>query len=68
MRSAALLKATAVLELATGIGLLAAPSLVTEVLPGQPLGASVPLLVARVAGAALLAIGLACWLEAAGAG
>jgi hypothetical protein len=60
-----LLKTTAVLELATGIGLLAVPSRVAQALAGRPLADDVSLLVARVAGAALLAIGLACALEAA---
>ena len=64
MNTTTLLKTIAVVESATGVGLLALPSTGVELLAGQPLGSGVPILVARVAGAALFAIGLACWLEA----
>jgi hypothetical protein len=47
-------------EAATGLALLITPSLVADVLLGEPLTAvAVP--VARVAGVALLALGIACW-------
>jgi len=63
MKITVLLKAVAVVELLTGIGLLLAPSLVANLLLGQPLASGVSLVVARVAGMALIAIGLVCWLE-----
>ena len=57
-----LLIVTAVLEAATGLGLALAPALTVFMLFGAPLDAPAGLLVGRVAGAALLALGLACWL------
>ena len=57
-----LLLVTAVLEAGIGIGLLAVPSPVAQVLLGAPLEAPAALTVARVAGVALLALGVACWL------
>jgi hypothetical protein len=59
-----LLIVTAVLEAGIGIGLLVVPSTVAQVLLGAPLDTPVALTVARVAGAALLALGVACWLAA----
>jgi hypothetical protein len=59
-----LLAITAVLEAATGLGLLAVPSVVAQVLLGATLDAPAAVTVARVAGAALLALGVACWLAA----
>lgn len=59
-----LLLVTALLEAGIGIGLLALPSAVAQVLIGTPLAAGASLTVARVAGAALLALGVACWLAA----
>ena len=59
-----LLLTTAVVEAGIGIGLLAAPSVVARLLLGAPLDAPAALTVARVAGAALLALGVACWLAA----
>ena len=58
-----LLRTTAILEAATGIALLLAPELVAQLLLGTQLLTAAALLVARIAGAALLAIGLSCWLE-----
>jgi len=50
----------AVGEAATGVALLIAPSLVGQLLLGEPLaGVAVP--VARVAGIALIGLGIACW-------
>ena len=63
MKTKALLTAIAAIELGTGVGLLLAPSTVAELLLGQPLGSGVPLVVGRVAGIALIAIALVCWLE-----
>lgn len=56
-----LLKLTAVIEAATGLGLIIVPALVVRLLLGNDLlGAGIPL--GRLAGAALLALGIACWL------
>jgi hypothetical protein len=50
----------AVAEAATGLGLLIVPSLVGQMLLGEQLtGVAIP--VARVAGIALIALGIACW-------
>ena len=57
-----LLIITAVLEAATGIGLLVVPSALSRVLLGSPLDGPVALTLARVGGAGLLTIGIACWL------
>ncbi len=57
-----LLATTAIIEAGTGVGLLAAPSVLARLLLGATLDAPAAVTVARVAGAALLAIGLACWL------
>ncbi len=52
---------TAILEGATGLALIAVPVMVVQLLLGAEIsGASIPL--GRVAGAALLALGIACWL------
>lgn len=57
-----LLSITGALEAATGLVLLVAPSVLVELLlgavPGTPAGDTA----SRVAGAALLALGVACWL------
>ena len=50
----------AVAEVATGLALLAVPSLVGQLLLGEEL-AGVALPVARVTGIALIALGIACW-------
>jgi hypothetical protein len=63
MKTKPLLAAIAAAELATGLGLLVAPAAVVELLLGQPLDPGVPLVVGRVAGIALVAIGLMCWLQ-----
>ena len=55
-----LLTLSGALELGAGAALLAAPSLVASLLLGGTLEAPAQV-VARVAGAALLALGLACW-------
>ena len=55
-----LLTLTAILEAATGLGLIAVPILVVRLLLGAELtGVAIP--VARVAGIALLALGVGCW-------
>ena len=58
----ALVTTLAVIELGAGLGMVAAPSLVGTTLLGTSLDATVELVVARVAGIALLALALACWL------
>ena len=57
-----LLTITAIIEAGTGVGLLAAPPLVARLLFGGTLDTPAALTVARVAGAALVALGVACWL------
>jgi hypothetical protein len=49
-------------EAATGVALLVSPSLLVELLLGTAPGSAAGVTVSRVAGAALLALGLACWL------
>jgi hypothetical protein len=58
-----LLTTTAVLEAATGLGLLVAPAVLARLLLGTTLDAPAALTVARVAGAALITLGVACWLS-----
>ena len=54
------LPAAAIAEAATGVALLIVPSLVGRLLLGEELaGVAIP--VARVAGIALIALGIACW-------
>jgi hypothetical protein len=50
----------AVSEAVTGLALLIVPSLVAQLLLGEPL-AGVAIAVARVCGIALIALGIACW-------
>src|SRR5437016_5325746 len=57
-----LLKLTGIIETATGLGLMAVPSVVVRLLLGSPLDTSAAMILGRVAGAALLALGVACWL------
>ena len=57
-----LLKLTAIIEAATGLALIAVPSVVVRLLLGSPLGTCAAVMLGRVAGAALLALGVACWL------
>jgi hypothetical protein len=57
-----LLIVTALVETAAGLMLLASPTLVAGFLLGASLEAPAALVVARVAGAALLSLGCACWL------
>jgi hypothetical protein len=55
-----LLAIGAVLEIPVGLGLLAIPSPLATVLLGAPLSGT-GLVVARLAGGGLLALGIACW-------
>ena len=57
-----LLILTAVLEAATGIALLALPVMVVALLLGASLDTPAAVAVARVTGAAMLSLGVACWL------
>lgn len=57
-----LLIVTAALEAVTGLALLVAPSVPASVLLGSPLDTPDGMVVARIAGAALLTLGVACWL------
>lgn len=56
-----LLAVTAVLESAFGLALLAMPALFVSALLGTELDAPADVLVARVTGAALVSLGVACW-------
>jgi hypothetical protein len=58
-----LLTITAIIEAATGLGLLMAPTLLAQLLLGGTLDTPAALTVARVGAAALLAISVACWLS-----
>ena len=53
---------TAVIELGAGLALLCFPSTTVALLLGSPLDTPTGLTVARVGGAGLLALGVACWL------
>ena len=57
-----LLSVTGALEAATGLALLLAPSVLVELLLGTAPGTPAGVTVSRVAGVALLALGVACWL------
>jgi len=58
-----LLTITAIIEAATGLGLLTAPAGLVQLLLVGTLDTPVALTVARVGGTALLAISVACWLS-----
>jgi hypothetical protein len=58
------LRGSAIVELATGLALLAVPSAVLQVLIGSPAD-SATALVARMLGAALFALGIAGWMAGA---
>jgi hypothetical protein len=60
-----LLTVTAVFEAATGLSLLVVPSVPFALLLGVSVTAPETVLVGRVAGAALFAIGVACWFARA---
>src|ERR1041384_5600171 len=53
---------TACVETPTGLMLLLSPALVVQLLLGASLDAPAALVVTRMAGAALLSLGGACWL------
>lgn len=57
-----LLTISAAIESATGLALLVAPSVPASLLLGSGLETTVGSTTARIAGAGLLALGIACWL------
>jgi hypothetical protein len=57
-----LLTVSAAIELVAGLALLCCPSAMVSLLVGAPLETPAALTVARVGGAALVSLGLACWL------
>ena len=57
-----LLSVTGAAETATGLVLAVAPSLLVELLLGSVSGTAAGITVSRVAGVAILALGVACWL------
>ena len=57
-----LLIVTAVVETAIGLTLLSSPPLVARLLLGASLEGPAALIVGRMTGAALLSLGVACWL------
>jgi len=60
MNNGLLFKASAVIEVLTGVALLVAPSLVIELLLGSGLS-SIGIAVSRVLGVGLLSLGVAAW-------
>ena len=61
-----LLIVMALVELGTGVALLAAPSWVVELLLGDGLSSPQSLVLGRITGAALLTLGGICWLASTG--
>lgn len=62
MMTRTLLIVTAVVETAVGVPLLSSPPLVARLLLGTSLDEPAALIVGRMTGAALLSLGVACWL------
>ena len=61
MKTKPLLTATAVIEVGAGLALLASPAFAASILIGAPFDTPADSVVGRVAGAALLTLGIACW-------
>jgi len=57
-----LLVVTALIEAAAGVAIVCFPSKMVELLMGSPLDDCPSAAIVRVAGCALLALGIACWL------
>jgi hypothetical protein len=64
--SALLLITTALEEVGTGVALLIAPSRIVELLAGEGLSSPQSLVLGQVTGAALISMGVACWLTSQG--
>jgi hypothetical protein len=62
MKTKPLFLVTALLEIGAGLGLMVSPPLVASILIGAPFDTAGDAVVGRVAGAALLALGLQCWI------
>jgi hypothetical protein len=56
---------TALIEAGTGVALVLAPSAVVLILLGSPLDSPASVVLGRILGAALFALGAACWLARA---
>lgn len=54
---------TSFLEGATGLAMMTAPSLVIKLLLGSPLTDPIAIIITRVAGSALVSLGIACWFS-----
>lgn len=61
----ALLIAKSLVEIGAGLGLALFPSMAVSLLLGSPLDVLAGMVICRFAGAALLALGIACWLARA---
>jgi hypothetical protein len=57
-----LLTVTAIIEAGAGLALLAVPSITASLLLGAPLDSPAAVSLARVGGAAILALAIVCWL------
>ena len=57
-----LLTVTAIVEAGAGVALLGLPSVTASLLLGAALGTSAAVILARVGGAAILALSIVCWL------
>jgi hypothetical protein len=58
----ALQTVTAIIEAGAGLALLALPSVTASLLLGAPLGSPAAVSLARVGGAAIVALAMVCWL------
>jgi hypothetical protein len=57
-----LLSVTAIIEAGAGLALLAVPSITASLLLGTPLDSPAAVGLARISGAAILALAIVCWL------